>query len=173
MGQPVIREYQGIPWLTSTLHRLHSRKVKYILFLLPYCVLRNSGLEQHNENRTFNLGEYLCTDMHCKWEDFTHMWGFYLDNGKNITNLSVDINGNNVTECTKCQNRCSSDSDCGAFECSPNYCSYWKIGICSKITDATFTNANYYTCRKPGSFVLKNIATSQIHKFYEKSLCFI
>ena len=64
--------------------------------------------------------------------------------------MYADANGN----CTACRIQCSQDSNCGAFECGTDYCSYWKKGVCESIADATVNNTRYFTCRKQGSVYL-------------------
>ena len=98
-----------------------------------------------------NLDEYQCTKKGCKWSDFNTT-----DHGK-----YPDANGN----CTACHILCSEDSNCGAFECGTDYCSYWKKGVCESIADATVNNTRYFTCRKQGSVYL-NIDSQKITMYF-------
>ena len=85
-----------------------------------------------------NIGQYKCTDRSCDWAKYEntsstgylHDWGIY---------LGVD------GDCLNCSKLCSEDLNCGAFECQSTYCSWWKKGVCDKITDATLTATEYRT----------------------------
>ena len=102
---------------------------KIITFILVIRLLNNFW---------FYLGEYQCTAFGCKWNDYVrHIdWGFY-----------NDTEGNR----TECKSRCSNDPNCGAYEWSFKYCSWWRHGVCQNISDAT---SNFFTCRKRGIVIL-------------------
>ena len=47
-------------------------------------------------------------------------------------NIDFGYYSTNNSECSSCQNKCSSDIHCGAVECggNNNLCSWWKVGMC-------------------------------------------
>ena len=47
-------------------------------------------------------------------------------------------------DCNYCKIQCNSDPNCGGIECGAEYCSWWKVGICSLLD----SNTNRHTCRK-------------------------
>ena len=97
-----------------------------------------------------NIGQYKCTDRSCDWAKYEntsstgylHDWGIY-----------SGVDG----DCLNCSKLCSEDLNCGAFECQSTYCSWWKKGVCDKITDATLTATEYRTCRKKGIWFFQTI----------------
>ena len=90
-------------------------------------------------NHWFDLEEYECTRLGCEWDEYASDidWGYYYN-----STSDDDIN--------KCQSRCSEDRSCGAFEWTKKYCSWWKVGKCQKVSEATISNTKFMMCRKPG-----------------------
>ena len=81
--------------------------------------------------------------------------------------------------CGECQQKCAQDDNCGVVDCSDNYCSWWKIGICT-LEDADH-DSDYSTCRKIGKldifkmFLFKKNKTSLFlcQKTLKKSIVYI
>ena len=90
-------------------------------------------------NHSFHSEEYECTRLGCEWDEYASDidWGYYYN-----STSDDDIN--------KCQSRCSEDPSCGAFEWTKKYCSWWKVGKCQTVSDATISNTKFMMCRKPG-----------------------
>ena len=89
--------------------------------------------------------KYECSRLGCKWADYDNGtdWDYYY---KNYTTRS-DI--------LKCEEHCSNDKNCGSFEWTWNYCTWWKRGVCQSKSDATITDAHFRTCRKKGMLEFK------------------
>lgn len=83
--------------------------------------------------------EYDCNRLGCEWDDYVSEidWGYYYN-----STTGIDIN--------KCQSHCSEDPSCGAFEWTQKYCSWWKVGKCQNVSDATMGNTKFMRCRKRG-----------------------
>ena len=56
----------------------------------------------------------------------------------------------------KCEEYCSNDENCGAFEWASNYCTWWRRGVCQGKSDATESDTHFTTCRKKGKLKLKH-----------------
>ena len=67
--------------------------------------------------------------------------------------------------CGECQQKCAQDDNCGAVDCDDNYCSWWKIGICT-LEDADH-DSDYSTCRKIGKLdIFKIFLFEKIKRHY-------
>lgn len=79
-----------------------------------------------------NIVGYTCEKKGCHWSRYVKNqdWGYY-----------SETDG----DCFKCQDQCNKDANCGAVECGEGYCSWWKVGKCSKADEFTDT---FNTCRK-------------------------
>ena len=75
---------------------------------------------------------YVCDDKGCNWENYE-------------INKDYDYYSEADGKCSICQLMCTNDPNCGAVECSGNYCSWWKVGKCIKPEEFT---ATFHTCRK-------------------------
>ena len=83
------------------------------------------------------IDEYQCTRSGCPWDGHRKDsdWGYYNEGAGTIE---------------VCKKSCSDDSNCGAFEWSTAYCSWWKRGICNDKSNTTIRDAHFWTCRKQG-----------------------
>ena len=82
--------------------------------------------------------KYECSRLGCEWADYCNGtdWDFYYEDF--TTNSGI----------LRCEEYCSNDENCGAFEWTWNYCAWWKIGVCQRKSDATMTDTHFRTCRK-------------------------
>ena len=102
---------------------------------------------------------YQCTYHECKWSDYIKNidWGFYLQNGRNITG------------CSLCMAECDRDSLCSSIECGTDqhlqdgtvitpYCSYWRNGKCEEADEFKLNPGNFiWTCKKKNTGILSSI----------------
>ena len=81
--------------------------------------------------------DYTCSNRHCYWSNYKkdEDWGYY-----------SRTNG----DCSFCQDKCTKDATCGGVECggNVNYCSWWKIGKCSKAQEKSTEHTRHKTCMK-------------------------
>ena len=136
-----------------TLFLLFSKFAFYIIF--------NTSLLDIDYDLNYYLNQgYKCTHRECPWENYDKDidWGFYLDNGRNIS-LGTTSN------CEVCMARCNNDTRCSSVECGrdqplpgsivvKSYCAYWATGKCevgSELTlDYDSVNNYIFTCKKLG-----------------------
>ena len=88
--------------------------------------------------------EYECSRLGCNWDDYAENteWGYYYKNSTKRNDI------------LKCAAFCSDDQDCGSFEWTWDYCTWWKLGVCQSKSDATMNDTAFRTCRRKGDFNL-------------------
>ena len=86
------------------------------------------------------IDEYKCSQLGCHRDDHTKEidWDYYYDNTGTDDKLGI----------TECKKLCSADPNCGSFEWTFEYCSWWKSGICQYESDAKPEKTHFMTCRK-------------------------
>ena len=111
---------------------------------------------------------YRCTYHQCAWNHYLKYvdWGFYLDE-----------NGNNITGCAQCMEKCDADKQCSSLECGKDqpfldgtvkraHCSYWYNGVCEKAEEFTLNPRNYiWTCLKTNTGTLPFFTVKPFSKY--------
>ena len=122
-------------------------KVKCLSIKLQYrAITILQYFDKHFGNVTwYYLGEYFCTRFGCDWDGYTSNtdWGYY---HKPTNNSEV------IVPIEQCQMQCSDDPNCGSFEWTTQYCSWWKTGVCQHISDSTMTDTHFLMCRKQSTY---------------------
>ena len=81
------------------------------------------------------LDKYNCFNKNCALEAYTE-------------NVEYGYYSRKNGDCLSCQDRCSSDEDCGGLECGLNYCLWWKHGKCNKVQERNKIDKTLQTCLK-------------------------